>query len=228
MLEMLDLHPIPQAQFDLTLADVLALSSAPVPTPATPSPAIFPTGMGPGFFSSGVEQLTAEFLTQFFTLHDTARPSLLPAYTTSSTFSYSINMNTPPRSRMKIFTPKEMKNQRQLNWTPWRKDARNLARVGSLDHSVTTLRVGGADIIKAMEALPGTKHDIAQQSKFLVDAWPMPGVLQGQAQGDVLFISVHGEYHESMSLPHLSLVFISVTDFHVLSSPSYGCTLIRP
>jgi len=65
-----------------------------------------------------------------------------------------------------------------------------------LDKATATLHSGVSDIMTAFSDMPNTKHDIAQQSKFIVDAWPMPGILHGEGGGDVLLISVHGEFSE--------------------------------
>lgn len=56
------------------------------------------------------------------------------------------------------------------------------------------LRIGTSSIIEAISQLPQTEHPIAEQDKFVVDAWAQPGLLPNNATG--LFVSVHGQFLE--------------------------------
>lgn len=63
-----------------------------------------------------------------------------------------------------------------------------------------TLHVGGEEAIKAMVALPSTKHDVGgSPEKFCVDAWPV-----SHADGTALFMSLHGQFTECTSTLSLS------------------------
>lgn len=194
---MLDQEPVTKIGFDVPITT--SSSAGPSSTPQQPTSNTFPVEMGPNFFAGGVGGLTASFLTQFFTLFDTARASLLPAYGPDSTFSYSCNTSIPPRARIKGYhTSKDMPNQKKLEWATYFSESRNLKRVVTLNKAISTLHAGGADIIEAFERMPGTKHSIGDAGKFVVDAWPLPGILVGDGTPkDALFITLHGEYAES-------------------------------
>ncbi|KAF9514955.1 hypothetical protein BS47DRAFT_1484802 [Hydnum rufescens UP504] len=126
----------------------------------------------------------------------TCRSSLAPAYAPNATFSISANTSIPLRAKKRGLNH-SLPNQRLLKWTWYFSKSRNLSRVRSLDQATETLHAGTGDIMAIFRDIPETKHDIAQQDKFVVDAWPMPGILRGEpGSGDVLFISVHGEFAE--------------------------------
>ena len=66
---------------------------------------------------------------------------------------------------------------------------------GGGEKLVKTLHVGGEEAVKAMVALPSTKHDVGSSpEKFCVDAWPV-----GHADGTALFMSLHGQFTECTS-----------------------------
>ena len=66
---------------------------------------------------------------------------------------------------------------------------------GGGDKLVKTLHVGGEEAVKAMVALPSTKHDVGgSPEKFCLDAWPTP-----HAEGTALFITLHGQFTECTS-----------------------------
>lgn len=104
--------------------------------------------------------------------------------------------------------------------------SRNLLRVAKLDKTTTFLRSTAPEVVKALEELPGTKHDVtgtggategtggtvigsAAAGKFVVDAFTCLGVLPGEGDaGIVLFVNVHGEFAERECLevwPQLDL-----------------------
>ena len=94
--------------------------------------------------------------------------------------------------------------------------SRNLMRVAKLDKTTTFLRSTGVEVVKALEDLPGTKHDVMgaggvpdgsngavvgspAAGKFVVDAFTCLGVLPGEGEaGIVLFVNVHGEFAEGV------------------------------
>ena len=191
MLEMLDQEPVARIGFDIPLSVL-----ADVPAVAQLTSSTFPVEMRANLFLDGVDSLTAQFLTQFFTLFDSSRASLAPAYAPNATFSVSANTSIPLRAKKRGFNHL-LPNQRLLKWNWYFSKSRNLSRVRSLDQATQTLHAGTEDIMAIFRDIPVTKHDIAQQDKFVVDAWPMPGILRGEpGSGDVLFISVHGEFAE--------------------------------
>lgn len=97
-----------------------------------------------------------------------------------------------------------MPNQKKLEWAPWLTGglggSRNLSRMsGGGERLVKTLHVGGEEAVKAMVALPSTKHDVAgSPEKFCVDAWPV-----AHADGTALFMTLHGQFTECTSTPSL-------------------------
>jgi len=63
---------------------------------------------------------------------------------------------------------------------------------GGLDKTVKSMHIGGDAIVKAIESLPGTRHDITgPPEKFVLDAFPVP---LGAGMG--LLVSVHGQFTE--------------------------------
>ncbi|KIP04393.1 hypothetical protein PHLGIDRAFT_31380 [Phlebiopsis gigantea 11061_1 CR5-6] len=191
-LEMLDQEAIVKIAFDVPQAST---SSVPVKQSAATT---FPNEMMPSFVTGVDGTLISNFLMRFFPLYDNQRSALIDAYHPSATFSFSANTSIPVRARIEGFHhSKEMPNQRKLEWAPWLTGglggSRNLSRVGGREDKVAkTLHVGGEEAVKAMVALPSTKHDVGgSPEKFCVDAWPTP-----YADGIALFMSLHGQFTE--------------------------------
>ena len=98
----------------------------------------------------------------------------------------------------------------KTNWVPWLNSSggsRNLSRLaGGLERTINSLHIGPEDIIKTLNSLPATRHEVGgSPEKFCIDAWPIQ-------QGDrmLLFVTVHGEFvegdhHENLYLRHLFL-----------------------
>ncbi|KAJ8481246.1 hypothetical protein ONZ45_g15371 [Pleurotus djamor] len=189
---MLDHEPVTQIAFDV-----------PQPTASSssvtkPSSSTFPVDMQPSFVTGVDGTMVSDFLMRFFTTFDSQRSDLLNAYHPSATFSYSVNTTIPTRARIAgLHTSRSLPNQRRLDWTSWISNSeggsRNLSRGNIvLDKQFKSLHVGGAEIVKSVLALPGTKHDIAgPPEKFCVDSFPVP---HGDAVG--LLLVVHGEFVE--------------------------------
>ena len=79
-----------------------------------------------------------------------------------------------------------------LNFTQWLSaGGRNLIKAGDY-RTVRTLHIGPEQIIKCLDVLPTTVHDISGPGeKFCLDAFP---VALGQTMG--LLLCVHGEFME--------------------------------
>lgn len=124
---------------------------------------------------------------------DTQRSLLLDAYDPNATFSFSANTTIAARARVQGFHA-SLPNQKKLSWADWLAGgSRNLQRVGTdFDRALSSLHVGAEDAVKALVALPGTKHDITgPPEKFCLDSFP---VLLGQGTG--LLLTVHGQFTE--------------------------------
>jgi nuclear RNA export factor len=90
-----------------------------------------------------------------------------------------------------------MPHQKKLEWTQWITGSRNLSRLHNAQRAEQSLHTGTEDVIRKLTSLPSTKHDIAAAEKFVVDAWPVQGVLPGPADAStVLLITVHGQFEE--------------------------------
>ena len=154
---------------------------------------------------------------RFLPLFDNQRTALMDVYHPNATFSYSANTTIPARARVEgYFHSKSMPHQRKQDWTRWGTSklggSRNLSRLagGSVDKLVKSLHVGTEEIIKAMAELPSTKHDVAgSPEKFCIDAWP---VQQGDAPQ--LFVTIHGQFEESMFLTLSRLPPLSTRILH--------------
>lgn len=139
-------------------------------------------------------------------MYDTSRASLADVYGPTASFSFAANTSIPPRARVQgHHNSTALPNQRKLDWTPYiTQGSRNLSRVSNLTRAEKSLHTGAEEIVGKLTLLPGTRHDIGAQEKFVVDAWPVQGVLP--APGDastILFITVHGQFEEGESF-HLA------------------------
>ncbi|KZT19800.1 NTF2-like protein [Neolentinus lepideus HHB14362 ss-1] len=191
-LTVLDREPMTVIAFDKPQASS-STAAAKLPTATT-----FPSDMQ-GSFITGVEpSLVSNFLARFLSTWDNQRASLLDAYHPSATFSFSANTAIPTRARLQGFQhSKEMPNQKKLEWGPWLSGgeggSRNLSRMaGGLEKMVKSLHVGSDAAVRAMVALPRSKHDVSgSPEKFCVDAWPV-----GEGARMCLFMCVHGQFTE--------------------------------
>jgi len=194
-LSLLDSEVVTKITFDASESSIL-------PPPSTgQGPTSFPVQMNGGLIAPGMEGFVAEFLTRFFTLYDTARSSLAEVYGPNATFSFAANTSIPPRARIRGYHHSAtMPNQKKLEWPPWLTGSRNLSRLHNAQRAEQSLHTGMEGIIQKLLSLPGTKHDIAAVEKFVVDAWPVQGVLPGPADANtVLLITVHGQFEEEPS-----------------------------
>ncbi|KAL4064487.1 hypothetical protein J3A83DRAFT_4360985 [Scleroderma citrinum] len=169
-------------------------------TEERPMATTFPFEMKPSFITGVENTIISNFLVRFFPLFDSQRAALLDAYHPSATFSFSANTSIPTRARIQgLHSSKEFPNQRKLDWAVWLGGgSRNLTRLGGsdgMDKAVTSLHIGGEAVIRAMTALPKTRHEISNSpEKFCIDAWPV-----GQGDNMKLFISLHGQFNEEPS-----------------------------
>ncbi|KAF5379779.1 hypothetical protein D9615_005706 [Tricholomella constricta] len=184
-LEVLDQVAIAQIAFD---------RPGPSSTPAErPSATTFPCEMGPSFVTGVDGSIVSNFLVRFFNALDTHRSALIDAYDPNATFSFSANTTIAARARVQGFHT-SMPNQTKLTWRDWLgKGSRNLARINSdFDRALKSLHIGAEDAVKALVALPATKHDISgPPEKFCLDSFP---VVHGQGMG--LLLTVHGQFTE--------------------------------
>jgi nuclear RNA export factor len=91
-----------------------------------------------------------------------------------------------------------MPNQTKLTWRDWLGGgSRNLARINlDFERALKSLHVGAENAVKALTALPATKHDISgPPEKFSLDSFP---VVHGQGMG--LLLTVHGQFTEGKHL----------------------------
>ncbi|KAB5595766.1 MRNA export factor mex67 [Ceratobasidium theobromae] len=240
-LEMLDQEPIIKIGFDVSLPEITERDRAvqadkQVQWPAATS---FLVDMKAGFMGPGIEATTVEFLTKYFELFDSNRSQLTPVYSSTATFSLSLNTSIPPRARIRGYHA-HLPRQKELKWAPWMEvGSRNLLRVAKLDKTTTFLRSTAPEVVKALEELPGTKHDVtgtggategtggtvigsAAAGKFVVDAFTCLGVLPGEGDaGIVLFVNVHGEFAEQPTGGLRSFDRVFVLAPAAPDSPSY-------
>lgn len=134
----------------------------------------------------------------------------------------------------------QLPNQRKLEWSVWLTGgSRNLNRLGGgggSDKAFHSLHLGSEAAIRAMSALPKTKHEISgSPEKFSIDAWPV-----GQGEDLKLFVSLHGQFTEGALLHRSSAPsgvisdisgltrttqfrdYSSVSDLTMLLEPSQG------
>ncbi|KAF8501233.1 hypothetical protein BU17DRAFT_78428 [Hysterangium stoloniferum] len=194
-LELLDSEVVTKITFDTSESSTLP------PPPTGQGPTSFPVQMNGGLIAPGMEGFVADFLTKFFTLYDTARSSLAEVYGPNATFSFAANTSIPPRARIQGYHySTAMPNQKKLEWSQWLTGSRNLSRLHNAQRAEQSLHTGTEDVIRKVLSLPGTKHDIAAVEKFVVDAWPVQGVLPAPADAStVLLITVHGQFEEEPS-----------------------------
>ncbi|KIJ67053.1 hypothetical protein HYDPIDRAFT_128640 [Hydnomerulius pinastri MD-312] len=193
----------------LVMLDGVAIAKiafdAPGPSSASatdkrPTATTFPCEMKPSFITGVEDTIISNFLVRFFPLFDSQRAALLDAYHPDATFSFSVNTTIPSRARIQGWhSAKEFPNQRKLEWSVWLNGgSRNLNRLGGgggMDKAFNSLHLGSEAAIRAMSALPKTKHEITgSPEKFCIDAWPV-----GQGENLKLFVSLHGQFSEEPS-----------------------------
>ncbi|TDL25493.1 NTF2-like protein [Rickenella mellea] len=194
-LEVLDQEAVAKISFAVPLSTSSSVTMQP------PLATAFSLPMAPSFITGVEGSIISNFLTRFFTLFDNQRTSLASAYLPTSTFSYSAVTSIPHRARaQRLHTSSALPNQRKLEWPPWLSNkaggSRNLTRMGGVEQTINRLHIGGENIVKAMQALPATVHDVSgNPEKFCIDAWPV-----GLGETMLLFISVHGEFAEAPSM----------------------------
>lgn len=150
---------------------------------------------------------------RYFPLFDDQRAALVDAYHPSATFSFSVNTTIPARARTQGLHT-QLPNQRKLEWSVWLNGgSRNLNRLGGgggSDKAFKSLHLGSEAAMRAMSALPKTKHEISDSpEKFCIDAWPV-----GQGENLKLFISLHGQFTEGMLdaiIPRFPSMYLGVT-----------------
>ncbi|CAE6480696.1 unnamed protein product [Rhizoctonia solani] len=240
-LDMLDQEPIVKIGFDVPLPEIMERDRAlekdkNVQWPVATS---FLVDMKAGFMGPGIEATTVEFLTKYFELFDSNRTLLAPAYSPRATFSLSLNTSIPPRARIRGYHS-HLPHQKELTWKAWMDvGSRNLMRVAKLEKTTNFLRSTAEDVIKALTAIPGTRHDVTgaggatieggspvgspAAGKFVVDAFTCLGVLPGEGDaGIVLFINVHGEFAEQPTGGLRSFDRVFVVAPSPPDSPSYA------
>jgi len=184
-LEVLDQVAIAQIAFDRP-----GPSSTPAPKPTATT---FPSEMGPSFVTGVDGAIVSNFLIRFFNALDTQRSALIDAYDPAATFSFSANTTIAARARVQGFHT-SLPNQTKLTWKDWLGGgSRNLSRINlDFERALKSLHVGAESAVKALTALPATKHDISgPPEKFSLDSFP---VVHGQGMG--LLLSVHGQFTE--------------------------------
>ncbi|KAG5361888.1 mRNA export factor mex67 [Yarrowia sp. C11] len=139
------------------------------------------------FVGDDIQQMVASFLSEYFRLYDSDRQQLLQLYDSESTFSVAICSNSPRTL---------VKGLGQPPWGQYIPLSRNLLKATTPAARTNRLFVGPEQIGKAFTRLPKTKHDLADMSKFAIEAWTLTGVRQ--PQDAAIFASVHGEYEENM------------------------------
>ncbi|ORZ07236.1 hypothetical protein BCR41DRAFT_373666 [Lobosporangium transversale] len=177
-ISILDQLPVaPKISFGLgnLVKDVGVTSAPPLPAPIK----------GNFFDNPETQSMVLEFLTRYLDMFDTNRSMLEHAYDSNATFSYSVMIQPSPLQKSKG-KPTE-------NWSAYIPQSRNLLRIRDLGQRTTRLYFGSQDIIQqGLMKLPDTKHDLADASKFCIDAWQTGGLLPAVC----IYIMIHGELQE--------------------------------
>ncbi|KAG6808465.1 hypothetical protein H0H92_004034 [Tricholoma furcatifolium] len=187
-IEVLDQVSIAQIGFDRP-----GPSSASAPPESTTYPTTFPAEMGLSFITGVDGALVSNFLVRFFNAMDTQRSALADVYDPNATFSFSLNTTIAARARVQGLHTR-LPNQTKLSWQAWLEGgSRNLSRVGpDFDRAYNSLHIGADDAVKALIALPATRHDISgPPDRFCLDSFP---VVLGQGMG--LLLTIHGQFTE--------------------------------
>ncbi|WFD30207.1 nuclear mRNA export, poly(A)+RNA binding protein [Malassezia sp. CBS 17886] len=165
----------------------------------------FPLPMKPGFVDGDAARVVPEFLSLFFARYDQDRALLSAVYSPNARFSFSVNASPPPRARAERLVH-TMPGQKDLVFDRYMElGSRNILRSHNTKTLLRTMHHGGAAVVAFLQRLPATTHPLHDASKFLVDAWVLPNVdVNAQTSASekpdaLLFITVHGEYHEAPS-----------------------------
>jgi len=170
---------------------------------------------------------------RFFSLYDTSRADLRPAYAANATFSV-VQLNAiPPRARAAGYqSSPSLPRQRDLNWRGYATvPSHNIMQLSNRPATKGFPR-GPNAIIGTQAKLPRTIHPLTDPSKFLVDSWLLqnaalgakinaPTAQHGHALKQqhppvpepdaVLFISVQGEFQEGEPLRTRPRVRLTLT-----------------
>lgn len=175
-------------------------------SPAALEP-VWPLSVKPAFLGDqSTATFVAAFCLQFFAAFDENRDSLADVYATRATFSLCASPFIPIRAKAAGITRNrpDMPAQQVPSWSEYISMSRNNAKLHGprLSDRIST---GPAEILHRMKLIPRTKHPLsntADQHKFVVDAWQMPGLVTEatSAGGAVIYVSIHGEFQEFPSL----------------------------
>ncbi|KAK0548454.1 nuclear mRNA export, poly(A)+RNA binding protein [Tilletia horrida] len=213
-------------------------------------PKNFPVEIKEGFVDPAAQGIVPDFLSKYFSLFDTSRTDLLPAYAPSARMSITTNFHIPPRAKVEGWqNSKEMPNQKNLAKDPLTRRImdRNLMRRGT---KIPHLYSGHKEITDVLNRFPKTTHPLADASKFVFDAWVLPnagvldamvgtsdgstaasGRLEGEKPEAVLWIQVHGEFAEAPSggIRSFDRVFLvaPVTPGSVAANAGWPCVILN-
>uniref|UniRef100_A0A060T4E9 mRNA export factor MEX67 n=1 Tax=Blastobotrys adeninivorans TaxID=409370 RepID=A0A060T4E9_BLAAD len=139
------------------------------------------------FENPDVQGMSTGFLSSYFDLFDRDRSQLLQLYDDASVFSLSVNSSAP-----RVIAPG---SQGPQAWSAYIPLSRNMQKVTTANARMNRLSVGGAQISRAFQRIPPTKHNlVSNPQQFCIDVWRTQGVRVPNDTGVV--ISIHGEYSE--------------------------------
>ncbi|KZP00468.1 hypothetical protein CALVIDRAFT_560439 [Calocera viscosa TUFC12733] len=200
-LKVVDGQPMPSASWDIEENSHLGRAAWPDGQPFAVS---FPVPMAPSSVDEHLRDMIGGILSQFFAFYDNDRKNLINAYHSSATFSVSTLPNTPPRQIPSEYkpergTPASSALLKNLQGTIDRGMSRNLKYVTSAQSREVSLHTGHSSILELFDTLPPSRHPLQDGSKFVFDATLLPDM----GMGDMLEVSVHGEFLE----PIMNVVF---------------------
>ncbi|CAK7892241.1 mRNA export factor Mex67p [[Candida] anglica] len=155
------------------------------------------------FQDETIQQVSTNFITNFFNLWDTNRQELMILYQQESQFSMQVDSSHPhvieiesgPSTNSRSFS--SYNNSNNNNDSPFGyyiPHSRNLTKVSSVKSKMARLAVGQQNIFKMFSQLPKTRHDLlSNPNLFSLESYSYPQL------GGIL-LTLHG-YFEETAIP---------------------------
>lgn len=136
----------------------------------------------PMFFQdSEIQNLSTNFITNFYNLWDSNRADLMVLYQAESQFSLQVDSTLPHT----------LDNKPQPDFSYYLPLSRNLTRVSSVKARMTRVSKGQEQIYKTFTQLPGTRHDLMlKPDNYCMESYRL-------APLGAICITLHGSFEET-------------------------------
>ncbi|EJU05012.1 NTF2-like protein [Dacryopinax primogenitus] len=209
-LKVVDGQPIPGATWDIQENTQIGRRAWP---DGQAYPISYPLPMASSSVDEHLRDMIGGILSQFFAFYDNDRERLINAYHPSATFSFTALPSLPPRQIAIRYQPEKgtAASPPLLRNMQTTIRSRDLRFATGAQQRAAGLHVGHVSILQLFNDLPPSQHPLQDGSKFVFDATLLPDM----GTGDMLEVSVHGEFTE----PHTDVVFSFTRAFVFVTAP---------